>query len=829
MKLTFVLVCLAATIALGQQQPLGWRGAGSGVYPGPTPPTHWSFDKSGEAVNVRWRTKLPGPGHSQPVAVGGRVLVTCDPGWLVCLDADSGQVLWKDLLRPKAGGDHFTQQASSWEGHIGYAFATPVTDGRDVFVSYVQGQVARYDLQGARKWVAHISLQKAQEATKVIPISRNRRPITQTFCNGVPSPILADDVLIVQSIGGIRAFDRSSGKLRWEVLPYLWYYQCGTGFVAHIGPRQTPVLVTDGGWAVRVADGKVLSRNIGARGCGSESGGASVIGHADCVYILSGNNSGHTLHKIRLGLNGDELTSETLWEVPCRAASASPIYHDGRIYTGVLEVFDAGTGRYLGQPDDRSLRGSGGRGSPVLAGEAIYLPTTKGDTIGVFSAAPSPRLLARGPAKTDRRRTHSTPGANAGRLYYRDPGSIVCIASDLADDVGPAPQELAAVAKATAEGLTRHLASSHPRVRLAAVTRLAEVDVTGDAQADALWELLKGDPYPEIRAAATETLIACVDTDQLMATCWRDLTDRDRDKHGPARRVVQALGEKAVSFLVEKLASTERGESAAAMDLLAAIGPSAGKALPALRKHQAPTVVVCAVQPDSARRVAEALKGLQANGADRRRAEALLQVIRAVPGTSAETVDALLAIEAGRETILPELVRMRAHVPRVVAALCGMYGSDDPEVRALALRCLRDLRGQAAGAGPTVASAIRDADAGNRKAALSIIGALPHDDALAARDVLIECMKNPPEGMKRRDAAQVLLRFGREAKPALPFLLKAAERPPEGLHIWLIWDLLSAIGPDAAAAAPAIRAHEPHSSADRQRAAQALKAIGASN
>lgn len=50
-----------------------WRGPfGTGVAAvGAKPPIHWS-----EAENIRWKTALPGLGHSTPIVWGDRIFIT---------------------------------------------------------------------------------------------------------------------------------------------------------------------------------------------------------------------------------------------------------------------------------------------------------------------------------------------------------------------------------------------------------------------------------------------------------------------------------------------------------------------------------------------------------------------------------------------------------------------------------------------------------------------------------------------------------------------------------------------------------------------------------
>src|SRR5437868_1506836 len=77
---------------------------GAGVRADAKPPATWS-----ESKNLRWKTKLPGPGTSSPLILGDKILVTSYSGYgvdggcgkpddlrrqLVCLERGSGKILW---------------------------------------------------------------------------------------------------------------------------------------------------------------------------------------------------------------------------------------------------------------------------------------------------------------------------------------------------------------------------------------------------------------------------------------------------------------------------------------------------------------------------------------------------------------------------------------------------------------------------------------------------------------------------------------------------------------------------------------------------------------
>ncbi|MEO2003106.1 MAG: serine/threonine protein kinase, partial [Candidatus Poribacteria bacterium] len=66
------LIVLVVPAAAAAENWPRWRGPlDTGVAPGGDPPVEWSEDR-----NVRWKTPLPGLGHSTPIVWGDRVFVT---------------------------------------------------------------------------------------------------------------------------------------------------------------------------------------------------------------------------------------------------------------------------------------------------------------------------------------------------------------------------------------------------------------------------------------------------------------------------------------------------------------------------------------------------------------------------------------------------------------------------------------------------------------------------------------------------------------------------------------------------------------------------------
>ena len=104
----FPLLILGAAepTALGDQErpvsreyPVGFLGDRTGRFPAARPPTVWDC---ATGSNVVWRSDLPSWGRSSVIAVGKRLFTTADPATLICVDADSGKIIWSRDNHPFA-------------------------------------------------------------------------------------------------------------------------------------------------------------------------------------------------------------------------------------------------------------------------------------------------------------------------------------------------------------------------------------------------------------------------------------------------------------------------------------------------------------------------------------------------------------------------------------------------------------------------------------------------------------------------------------------------------------------------------------------------------
>ena len=152
--------------------PINWpsfRGPNaSGIADGQHPPTTWDTAKG---TNVRWKTPIPGLGHSCPVIWGDRIFLTTAISskpdqkvktglygdvtsvndltphtWKVyCVDRNNGKILWERTA---------FQGVPKFRRHLkgSQANCTPATDGRHVIACFGSEGLYCYDFEGKLLW-----------------------------------------------------------------------------------------------------------------------------------------------------------------------------------------------------------------------------------------------------------------------------------------------------------------------------------------------------------------------------------------------------------------------------------------------------------------------------------------------------------------------------------------------------------------------------------------------------------------------------------------------------------------------------------------------------
>ena len=386
------------TPCLGASPWPAWRGpAGTGVAASGSPPIVWS-----ETENIKWKTELPGLGHSSPVVAGDLVFLTTAiptgeklppkysnaPGAhdnlpitqrqefvALAVNRDDGKIVWKTKLHealPHEGGHQTASLAS----------ASPVTNGQYVVAHF--GSYGTYCLDLAGKVIWKKSL--------------GRMHSKHGHGEG-SSPALFDSTVVVnwdhEGQSFIVALDIKSGNEIWRAARDEVTSWSSPLILTHDGTQQVVVCGTTRVRAYDLADGRVIWE------CGGLS--ANVVATpvaADGMVYVGSSYEIRSMFAINLqNAKGDITgTDAVVWSRRERTPYVpSPIlYGDGlyflRHYQGILTRVDARTGEEPSGPFRLgALRDI--YASPVGADGRIYFTDLYGVT-QVVSHGKLPRPLA---------------------------------------------------------------------------------------------------------------------------------------------------------------------------------------------------------------------------------------------------------------------------------------------------------------------------------------------------------------------------------------------------------------------------------------------------
>jgi len=245
------------------------------------------------------------------------------------------------------------------DAFVGTAFQTPVSDGRNLFVTTGHRDVFCYDFRGNVKWMKAFG--------------------EQNPCWGcyIPSPVLVGDVLVMRTGGKGRygservlsGLNKKTGEVLWNHEFQTSAYMDGTPAVLQIpvpGSEEPVVAVLMAcGDLVRVDDGKVLAKEVGWMAhC------MSPIAVGDTAYFSNGQAGGGYHGGKRDVPDGsvmavkfcaksrDQVKKKILWTAKVRT-SGSPLYYDGMIFFGqvVLRAKTGDTLRNLSRERNRIVVG----------------------------------------------------------------------------------------------------------------------------------------------------------------------------------------------------------------------------------------------------------------------------------------------------------------------------------------------------------------------------------------------------------------------------------------------------------------------------------------
>ena len=382
-----------------------WRGpSGQGHVTGTQYTDTWS-----DTQGVRWRTAVPGLGHSSPIVWRDRIFLTSatDDGakvWMLAYNRADGKLLWQTPV-PSSGVEHVYAKNSR-------ASATPTTDGQLVYASFGTHGLAAFDFAGKIVWHRQLGRLNNYHGSAGSPVLYKNRIFLYQDHDGSEN---------LRSF--VAAFDAKTGKDLWwkdRVETVGW----GTPIVIRAGDHDE--LIVSSQRRVYGYNPDTGAELWSVRGNTFEVIPTPVVGHG-LVFCSSG-RAGPTF-AIRPGGKGDVTATHVAWTSP-RGSPFVPsgIIHGDLLYLvndmqSILTVHDARTGTLayqdrLGQP-----RREGFSSSPVAVGNKLFFTNDDGETF-VVEAGPTFKLL-----RTNRlnARVLASPALVDGTWYWRTDRELLAI------------------------------------------------------------------------------------------------------------------------------------------------------------------------------------------------------------------------------------------------------------------------------------------------------------------------------------------------------------------------------------------------------------------
>ncbi|HSI15968.1 MAG TPA: PQQ-binding-like beta-propeller repeat protein [Chthoniobacter sp.] len=404
------LFLLAAGLAsLGQMARAedwpGWRGLrGDGTSAEKQVPVQWDATK-GEGV--AWSTEIPGEGHSSPIVLGKRVFVTSampetEERLLLCLDRDSGKELWRRTV--------LTSPLERKHRENSYASSTPATDGKRVFVSFLEGNnavLAAYDLEGKQQWVVQPGVFHSQHGFS-------------------SSPVIFEDKVIVNGDhdgdAWIAALSREDGHTIWKIDRENKTRSYCTPIIRDLAGRTQMIL--SGSKCVASYDPRNGQRHWIIDGP-TEQFVASIVYNAkhDMLFMTGGFPAHHILG-IKPDGQGNVTDSKIVWRTNKGVSYVPSPISEGDYFLvvsdgGVASCFHAATGEMYWQ----ERVGPHAHSSIVSANGLVYFTADDGTTT-VVKPGPTFEVVAKNVLGEP---TESSPAISDGHVFLRGAKHLYCL------------------------------------------------------------------------------------------------------------------------------------------------------------------------------------------------------------------------------------------------------------------------------------------------------------------------------------------------------------------------------------------------------------------
>jgi outer membrane protein assembly factor BamB len=430
-----------ATQADGRDWP-SFRGPhGKGVSTGHPLPTSWNADPAaGPVTGIRWKSPVPGLGHSSPVIVDGRIYVATavrktgkaplklgvggestaaddseEQAFVVlAYDAGTGREVWRRTAREGQPRTTRHQKAT-------HANTTLATDGSRLVAFFGSEGLYCYDLAGRLLWsrdlgVINVSKYGIGWGYASSPAIHGRR--IALLCDDPGDPYLV-------------VLNLDDGKEVWRVSRKgICERSWGTPLIHAAG---SAVQVVANGWPWSVSYDLETGKERWRIGDGGDNPIPTPFEANGWLYLTSAHGGKAPVYAIRpeargdLTPGGDRVNEGLVWAAKGMGAYIStPVVYGDYIYlaaaNGVIRCLNARTGEK--KFEERLPGGSRQIYASLVAGDGkVYVCSLEGD-VNVLRAGPAFEVLA---CNQMGEPCFATPAILNGTVYFRTTGSLVAI------------------------------------------------------------------------------------------------------------------------------------------------------------------------------------------------------------------------------------------------------------------------------------------------------------------------------------------------------------------------------------------------------------------
>ncbi len=428
---------LDAQTAYSQQWP-GFRGPwGCGYLENTKAPTIWSADS---VKSIKWKTPIPGLGHSCPVIWNDYLFVTTAVNTtrgeslkvglygdidqandsavhefkVYCLDKNSGKIIWERIAQkgiPKSRRHTKSSQAN----------CTPATDGKYLVVHFGSEGLYCYDFTGTLLWKKDMGM--------LAPGPYTDPGVEWGYAS---SPVIFKDKIIVQcdipKTPYIAALDLATGRELWR-----------TSRGDEVSTWCTPAIYSKDGKTRIIANGYThmcgydleTGKEIWKLSNGGDAPAPAPVIANDLIYLNSAHGKFSPIFALRLDATGDiTLAPDSTrnkyiaWSVKRGGAyMQTPLIYKGYLYNlqvnGQLTCYDALTGEVNYKESLKEAFSASG----IAADGKLFFSSEEGN-IFVVKAGPVFQLLAKNALKDI---CMATPAISGNTLFFRTQHFLIAV------------------------------------------------------------------------------------------------------------------------------------------------------------------------------------------------------------------------------------------------------------------------------------------------------------------------------------------------------------------------------------------------------------------